>query len=194
MKTETDRVEDKEAHVEDKGAHNAQAPEIHRVGDLEIDQDLKMQHRIWKVQRIGWGVMALVVFAMLLGLTGRGPLSHATAGSVGSPLHLEYERFARCEAPMDLHIHLAPGVAHDGKARLWISREYLEALAVEQISPEQEKMQVYADRHVFEFDLPDAQQAATIVLKLRPQKIGTVAGRVGIENGSTLSFQHFIYP
>jgi hypothetical protein len=27
--------------------------EIHRIGDLEISQDLEMQQRIWKMQRIG---------------------------------------------------------------------------------------------------------------------------------------------
>ena len=60
--------------------------------------------------------------------------------------------------------------------------------------PEQEKMEVHPDRHVLEFDLPELQQPATIVLKARPQKIGSLAGRIGIENGQALSFGHFIYP
>lgn len=168
--------------------------EIRRVGDLEISQDVEMQQRIWKMQRIGWGVMALVMLCIMLGLTGRGPLSHATAGASGAPLRVEYERFGRHEAPMELKIHLAPGVARDGKARIWFSRDYMEALALEQVSPEQEKMEVHPDRHILEFDLPQSQRPATVVLKTRPQKFGSIAGRVGIENGQTLSFAHFIYP
>ncbi len=168
--------------------------EIRRVGDLEISQDVEMQHRIWKMQRIGWGVMALVVLCIMLGLTGRGPLSHTTAGASGAPLRLEYERFGRLESPMELKVHLGPGVARDGKARIWFRREYFEALATEQILPEPEKMEVYSDRHVLEFDLPQPQREATVVLKVRPQKIGSMAGRVGVENGQSLSFKHFIYP
>ena len=168
--------------------------EIHRIGDLEISQDLEMQQRIWKMQRIGWGVMALVMLCIMLGLTGRGPLSQATAGASGAPLRVEYERFGRHEAPMELKVHLAPGVARDGKACIWFSRDYIEALAIEQVSPEQTEMKVHPDRHVLEFVLPESQRAAKIVLKARPQKIGSIIGRVGIEDGQSLSFGHFIYP
>ena len=138
--------------------------------------------------------MALVMMCITLGLTGRGPLSHATAGTLGAPLRLEYERFGRHEAPMELKVHLAPGVACDGKARIWFSRDYMEAVAIEQVSPEQVKMEVHPDRHVLEFDLPQSQRPATVVFEFRPQTIGSMAGRVGIENGQTLSFGHFIYP
>ena len=56
-------------------------PDNTRVGDLEIDQDLRFQKREWAFERASWVVMALVVLAGLLGLLGRGPMSDQTAVS-----------------------------------------------------------------------------------------------------------------
>ncbi len=43
-----------------------------RVGDLEIDQDLAFERRQWSVQRVGWGVGALIIVAALLGCSAPG--------------------------------------------------------------------------------------------------------------------------
>ncbi len=168
--------------------------EVRRVGDLEISQDLQMQRRIWMLQRVGWGAIALVLLAMLLGLTGRGPLSSATAGQPGAALQVEYERFARFSAPAPLKIRLGPGVARDGKARIWFSHDYIESITIEQISPEPSSMKVLPDRHLYEFELPNPQGEATIMLHTKPQKIGSLTGKIGIMDGPVLSFQHIVYP
>lgn len=52
--------------------------EVHRVGDLEIEEDLDHQRRCWKLERASWAVMALVLLAAMAGLFGSGPLSWAT--------------------------------------------------------------------------------------------------------------------
>ena len=36
---------------------------MQRIGDLELSQDLEFQRRSWRVQRIGQGVMLLVLLA-----------------------------------------------------------------------------------------------------------------------------------
>jgi hypothetical protein len=83
--------------------------EVQRAGDLELNQDLRFQRRMWAVQRIGWAVMALVVLAGLLGLFGPGPLSSATAGKEEGPLLVEgYERFVRFRIPTTLQVRLDP--------------------------------------------------------------------------------------
>jgi hypothetical protein len=168
--------------------------EVRRVGDLEISQDLAMQRRIWTLQRIGWGVIALVLLVIMLGLTGRGPFSEATAGQAGSSLQVDYERFARHNAPAQLQIHVGPGVARNGKACIWLNQEYLESISIEQISPEALSTKVLSDRLVYEFELPDAKRLATITFETKPQKVGPLAGRVGLEDGRSLSFQQFVYP
>jgi hypothetical protein len=47
--------------------------EVQRHGDLEIQEDLPFQRREWLVERVAWGVMALLIVAALLGLFGTGP-------------------------------------------------------------------------------------------------------------------------
>jgi hypothetical protein len=168
--------------------------EVRRVGDLEISQDMTMQRRVWTMQRIGWGGIALMLLAIMLGLTGRGPLSTATAGKTGSSLQLDYERFARHSAPAPLKIQLGAGVARGGKARIWFSREYIESIAIDQISPEPESMKVLADRHLYEFEIPDPQRRATIMFHTKPRKVGSLSGQVGLQDQTPLSFQQFIYP
>ncbi|HEU4345558.1 MAG TPA: hypothetical protein VFU31_28750, partial [Candidatus Binatia bacterium] len=47
---------------------------------LEIEEDLRFQERAWVVQRVGWGVMLLVIVATAAGMFGEGALSSATVG------------------------------------------------------------------------------------------------------------------
>jgi hypothetical protein len=168
--------------------------EVRRQGDLDISQDMDVQNRIWRMQRIGWGIIALILLGILLGLTGRGPLSNATAGETGDPLRLEYERFGRYEAPTSLRIHLGPNVAKSDKVALWFSRQYLEGVQIDQITPEQESVKSLPGKFIYEFQLARPQNPAIISIKLRPQKIGSLQGRLGVESGQSLSFGQLIYP
>lgn len=43
--------------------------------DLELTEDFTFEQREWKVQRIAWLIMALLVLLGLLGLFGAGPMS-----------------------------------------------------------------------------------------------------------------------
>jgi hypothetical protein len=81
-----------------------------RSSQLQIDEDLAFQRREWKIQRVGWGAMALVIIAALLGVFGTGPLSNATLEREG--LRLEYERFCRFAAANGYRFH---GIAQSGR-------------------------------------------------------------------------------
>jgi hypothetical protein len=62
---------------------------------MEVNADIEFQRRVWRVQRIGWLIIAAVIVAALLGVFGGGPLSRAAVQ--GDGLRLEYERFARLQ-------------------------------------------------------------------------------------------------
>lgn len=64
-----------------------------KVGDLEISQDLKVEQRQWRVERVSRVVLVLLVVAALLGLFGPGPLSWSRAED--GALSTEYQRFGR---------------------------------------------------------------------------------------------------
>jgi hypothetical protein len=58
-----------------------------------FESELAFHQREWRLQRIGWGLLALFLLLALGGLFGDGPLSHSRdASAAGS---VEYERFVR---------------------------------------------------------------------------------------------------
>ena len=75
---------------------------IKQVEDLQVGEDLAFQERQWKVERIGWALMALIALAGLAGLFGGGPLSAATVGGDNLPLEVMYGRFVRHRTPTEL--------------------------------------------------------------------------------------------
>ncbi len=47
-------------------------PNVPRVGDLQINQDLDYQRREWTIQRVGWVVIGLIVCAAAPWASGPG--------------------------------------------------------------------------------------------------------------------------
>ena len=170
---------------------------IKRKGDLEIDENLDFQRRVWAFQRVGWVVMALVVLAALLGLLGPGLLStSAKAENEDANLSIrEYERFLRFFKPTDLRLQLDPGAATDGEARVWLDREYVEGFQVQKVTPEPESVEVGPDRLTYVFNVDEELDKPTAVtFNLQPQKFGRLQGQIGLEGEEPVSFGQFVYP
>lgn len=95
-------------------------PELRR-----IEEEMPFQRRAWRVERIGWAVMALFVLAALLGATGRGgPLAQAEATTPDGALRIRYERIQRFNAPSTLHIEARRAPA-DGVLELRLDHDLL---------------------------------------------------------------------
>jgi hypothetical protein len=167
---------------------------VQRHGDLEIQEDLPFQRREWLVERVAWGVMALLIVAALLGLFGTGPFSRATAGDETIPLSLEYDRYGRLLAPATLRVHIGRDIGDDGFVRVWFERRYMETVELQQVTPEPENAEAAGDRLIFAFRLTDPERPSAITFNIRPSRFGLLSGRVGLIDGPTLRFQQFVYP
>jgi hypothetical protein len=178
----------------DRGDQEATPGQYHRVGDLDIDQDLAFQKRAWVAQRIAWVLMALVLLAALLGLLGGGPLSKATSGGEGGPLQVEYLRLARHRAPATLQIRLAPGTAPQSEARVWLDQTYLEGITIETVFPEPQSVEAGPERVTYVFKLEQPGQPATITFSLLHETSGLQQARVGLADREPVTFRQFIYP
>src|SRR4051794_3942436 len=161
---------------------------------LQIGQDLDFQRKAWTVQRIGWAVMTLGVLAALAGLFGSGPLSKAEAQSQSPPLRVEYSRFARYDAPTTLEIHLGSGAAPKGQARVWIGRDYLDGVQIEQVTPQPDSAEAGADRVTYAFRVADPEQPASVVFHLKPQRPGPAHGQLGLPDGPAVTYDQLVYP
>lgn len=168
--------------------------EIRRIGDIDIDEDMQFQRMSWAFQRVGWVAMLLVIIAGLLGIFGGdGALNAASLGGEGSLLHVTYGPFARVISPMDLHVRMRGGNGVD-EMRIWISREYLDEMEIQTLEPEPEAVEVTTDRLIYTFRLGDSDVQAEITFMMEPQRVGSLAGRIGIEGGESYEFMQFIFP
>lgn len=163
-----------------------------RVGSLEIAQDLNFQRKEWRVQRIGWVVIALIALAALLGLTGSGLLARATVGE--GPLQLTYSRFDRLEAPTTLEARIAADAVSGEQVELWIDRSYLEDFQLQTIVPEPEEVRSDGDGLIYVFGVDEPGQPVTVTFDLRHTTFGPKSGQVGLANEPSLDFSQFVFP
>ena len=163
-----------------------------RIGDLEIDQDLSLQARMWRIQRVGWAIMLVIVLLALAGLFGRGPASKTSAGDADGPLWVEYERFGRYQSSTVLQIHLQR-VTTPGPRQVWISNTYLSGVEIQHIIPDPIAAKMSDGGLLFEIGTADADEAGPLTLYLQFQKMGVLAGDVR-SGGAPVRINQFVYP
>ena len=165
---------------------------VQRHGDLEIEENMKAQRRLWKIQRVVRAI-ALVILALgLAGAFGGGPLSHASASQGGSSL--QYERIAYQHTPQTYHLSVGRESAPSGKVRLWFDRETLKKMKLDQVVPEPTGTALAADRLILEFKAEGEQGPFEILFEFDANEAGVNTARIGIESGPTFEFKQLVLP
>jgi hypothetical protein len=72
-------------------------------------------------------------------------------GRQDGPLWAEYHRFWRLKSPMSLRLYFVPQAARSGQARVWLSRSYLEAMSVQHVTPQPQRVEAGPDRLTYVF-------------------------------------------
>jgi hypothetical protein len=161
--------------------------------ELQISENMEFQRRTWLAERVGWIVLGAVLVAALLGLLGGGGFI-ASDQLEGEGLTVHYDRFLRVDSQMRLRIVARPTAESDTSLRIWISRDYVEALSLTTTTPQPDRVEAGADRYVFEFALADSTEAAAIVFELEARELGRLRGEIGVEGGSSVRFGQLVYP
>lgn len=166
---------------------------IVRIGDLEINQDISVQRRMWKIQRIGWAAMAVIVILGLVGLFGHGPVSRASVGDRQGPLWIEYERFGRHQGSSELRLHIR--VADTSKpVSIWIGPDYAAHVDIQQITPSPLRTTLADHGFTFEIATADQHEPGVVTLLLQFRDIGWVTGEIRLPGSNPLSIRQFVYP
>jgi hypothetical protein len=168
--------------------------ELRHESNFEIDQDLSFTRWEWIAQRVGWGVMGLVVISALLGVFSSGPLSRTTVTSMDARVSLQYDQFVRYLAPTVLQVRLQSEANRDRQTRLWLDRHYLQGVEVQQITPQPQRVEAAAERFTYVFNLTAGGQPTTVTFHVQLNTMGPLSGRIGLDNGPPLSFSQFVYP
>lgn len=166
----------------------------HTPPELDIGQDMAFQRMTWKLERVGWIVLTLLLLAAVAGFFGSGPLSRGRAGDPASGLWVEYERFARTASLQTLRVHVGAQHVREGKVTLWIARAYLDDEVIEDITPTPESVHIGKDGIHFIYSVADAATQADVVIRFKTQEWGGAEGRLAIPAGPSVMFKQFIYP
>lgn len=163
-------------------------------GQLQIEDDIKREQHEWLAERIFWSFGLLFIIAAALGLLGsNGPLATATAANAQG-LSVEYQRFARYTAPGELELTFSQGERETDEIGIWINRNYIDAIQLEQITPEPQRMEIENGRLYFYFNQTATDKSVKIAFDYKIKHFGVQKIQLGIVDGPTVEFTQIIYP
>lgn len=151
--------------------------------EIQIADDLPFTRKSWKVERLGWMLLALFLLAGVLGALGPGLLSGVKAGG---PLLVEYDRFGRYETPGALRVRLPKGARN-----LWIENRWLKDVEVQSVRPEPVRVEARPGWTVYSFVAEEDVEARLDVVH---HSSGRVEGRFGVSPDRAVRVSQFVYP
>ncbi|UOK36108.1 hypothetical protein MJP36_16460 [Pseudomonas palleroniana] len=167
------------------------APDDWQSRTYPVEEDMTLQRKVWRFERVGWYALVLLMGLTLAGLFSKGPLSTGQARSADGQLHVEYQRFLRNGSSDGLVIHL------QGQARetleVEISGELLRGFNIEMLQPQPLKAST-AGEGVKLWVLSDDKGQATLHLTVRSDGVGSFETRVSRATGASVHLSQFIYP
>ena len=154
-----------------------------------LNQPLNFQRHEWLVQRIGWVLMLLIILAGALGLFGNGPLAQRSLSN--NALQLDFEWLARRDAPTTWKVR--PRTAPvDGVYRVALDANWGQYFRINAIQPVPDSTRIANGRWIYEFTARAGD--APIVFHVEPQRLGTLAGSIQLNDAPPLELTQFIYP
>jgi hypothetical protein len=153
-------------------------------------EDMKLQSRVWRAERVGWIIMALLVLAGLSGTFSHGLLSNARVVSGDGSLNVDYERFARKTARSEFVISL-PRASQD--TRILLSPSFQRSYDIEVLYPLPISSSAGAAGLEFAFAHSAAGDLA-VHIAARPKRFGIALLSVAADGQSRATFTQFIYP
>ena len=153
---------------------------------LQDELDERFVRTQWVVQRIGWGVMLLVIVLAILGVFGTSPLaSTIDAKDVGDAHYeVEHARFSRYQLLDRLHVRVDAPSATGQELTLAFSREWVENNAIRGTTPEPDGGGLGADGGVYVFQVDDWSEPLVIAVEYETRKAFRNPGTLTITAGA----------
>ncbi|AJQ46895.1 MULTISPECIES: hypothetical protein [Pseudomonas] len=156
-----------------------------------VDEDMPMQHRVWRFERVGWYTLVLLVMLALAGLFGNGPLSDAQAVSTDGRIEVDYQRLSRTGSIDNLRITVrgAPGE----QVIVLLGGTLLQTASIETMQPQPQMSRSHGEALLLELGT-GKDGIATLYLTLRSEHVGILEGIVRAGQASAVNFSTFLYP
>ena len=158
---------------------------------LQIENNIQQQKKEWVIQRIAHFVLWGLVIAIAMGLLGRGGLlSTVEKVSKYGTFEIRYDRFLRKHSPDVLRLTTQ---AQSNSVTIRLERDYLKQIKLEKVTPEPQ--QVISEGGMVAYIFSTTQKAqVNAAFHFSPEKIGTVQGKVTVDDAPPLQIDQFVYP
>jgi hypothetical protein len=156
-----------------------------------VREDMRLQIRTWRLERVGWYCMVGVVLLALAGLFAKGPLSGAQASSADGRLRVEYQRFARNGA----HSQVVIDVKGAGERQLEVdlSGDLWDGVTIETIQPQPLRNATYEGSGQRLLAAADDQGRVHLRLGIRAEGVGRYGATVSAGD-QRVELKQLIFP
>ena len=156
-----------------------------------IREDMAFQQRSWRLERIGWVVLTLIIFAALAGVFFHGPASYARARNADNSMAVDYERFAHKTARTYFTVRATAPIGDELMFRL--SPIFADTHDIELIQPH--PLRARGGTYGLELVFPrSAAGDVAFHIAARPKRFGTMSLHLEAEGRSSLNIFQLIYP
>jgi hypothetical protein len=163
---------------------------IEKHSILEIDENFNHHLRAWRIKRVGWILILLILIVAFAGYLGPGPFSKTTLqGRAG--LGLKYERISRYNAPAHFLINVP---ANKDQLELSINNSFLEKIDIERIDPEPAEMRLAGDKHTWVFANAQTNSPSQIRISFRPESFGSAHAHFQFAGLGSIEIKPFFLP
>jgi hypothetical protein len=162
------------------------------IAQLENAVNLRHHRLEWKMERLGWTVMLMIVVGALAGLFGPGPLTKAERSNNDGALAIEYHSVEHNAAPGQFTVRVRP-VAEAMTLRLSLSRSFCDHATAESIVPPPLAAEARDDAVVYTFA---ARSSESVVLTYRYEydAIGVFDHWIALNGGEAIRFRQYVLP
>lgn len=155
-----------------------------------IREDMRLQRRLWTLERLGWGLLGVLMLSASLGLFGSGPVSQTVAQALDGNLEIEYQRFERNGASSHFKVSAKDGP--DGKVWVVIGGDFLRKFTIESIRPEPLASESFGQGLRLQFR-PGSNGWVTAYFSVRSSEVGVSESEVRTDT-SSIKLTQYIYP
>jgi hypothetical protein len=161
--------------------------------DLEIDQDLKAQRRLWMVQRFGAVVILIFVLASALGFLGPGLFALTEAGSPES-IQVQYQKRIHFRDPTELNIEVSPRLIQNGRTEISVSRDFTKKVEIKKVTPEPAHVEARGDRYYYVFNAESSSEPFLAVFQISPEDRGSLETEISSGTEPPVKISQFVFP
>ena len=160
--------------------------------DLEVRRNETFQRREWRVERIGWVLLCVLVLAGLAGFLGPGPFASRTVTSERDLVTVEYDRIGHYEADDSVTFTFSRDAAEEGSVTFRLTGAWTTAVDLQSIVPEPSDQTAVPDGVVLAVPV-DGAGPIRVAISFRAQALGNLPARVSVRDDAA-TFDQFVLP